>query len=234
MKLAIMQPYLFPYIGYFQLLNAVDRFVIYDDVSFIKQGWINRNKILINGKEHLFTVHLKHASSFEIIKNTLINERLYFKWRDKFLKTLQFNYQKAPYFKNVYFIIEEVLSSESEYISRLAVNSLKAISNYLGIESFIVESSTTYQNSHLYGQERIIDICKKEKAIMYLNLHGGINLYSRNYFNNQQLTLSFITSLYSEYRQFENKFVPWLSIIDVLMFNSTEQTHKMLKNYKLS
>jgi hypothetical protein len=220
--------------GYFQLLNAVDCFVIYDDVSFIKQGWINRNKILIDGKEHLFTIPLKHVSSFETIKNTLINERLYCKWREKFLRTLKFNYKKAPYFKNAYSIIEEVFSSESEYISRLAVNSLKAVSNYLGIKSCIVESSTQYQNSHLCGQERIIDICKKEKAKMYLNLIGGVRLYSRSDFDKQHLTLSFIASPYLGYRQFENKFVSGLSIIDVLMFNSPGKTNEMLEDYQLS
>src|SRR4051794_27590130 len=159
MKLAIMQPYLFPYIGYFQLISAVDRFVIYDDVNFIKQGWINRNKILIGGKEYLFTVRLKHVSSFNPIKNTFIDDQFYCGWKEKFLKSLMFNYKNAPQFKYIYSLVEEVLSSESRYISVLAVNSLKIISDYLGIKSSFIETSAQYQNSHLSGQERIIDIC---------------------------------------------------------------------------
>jgi hypothetical protein len=233
MKLAIMQPYLFPYIGYFQLISAVDRFVIYDDVNFIKQGWINRNKILINSKEYLFTVHLKHSSSFDTIKNTQIDDKSYFKWAEKFLKALAFNYKNAPYFKKIYTLVEEVFLSESKHISLLATNSLKAIANYLCIKSDFVDTSSVYQNSNLSGQERILDICKKEKATVYINLKGGIPLYLKHDFQKQNIKLCFIVSPYIEYKQFQNKFIPSLSIIDILMFNSRDQTRKLLENYQL-
>ncbi|MDR6194877.1 WbqC family protein [Siphonobacter sp. SORGH_AS_0500] len=100
MTLAIMQPYLFPYIGYFQLLNAVDKFVIYDDVAFINRGWINRNSILNNGKAQLFTVPLKEASQNKLIHEISIDTDQ--KWRDKLLKTIQQNYKKAPHFAAVF------------------------------------------------------------------------------------------------------------------------------------
>jgi hypothetical protein len=233
MKLAIMQPYLFPYLGYFQLIAAVDRFVVYDDVSFIKQGWINRNKILVKGKEFLFAVPIKHISSFVFIKDTIMDRELYSKWRGKFLKSLTLSYSHAPYYQKACTIVEEVLWSESEYIMQLARNSLKIILSYLEIRTSFVDSSTIYHNSHLTGQERIIDICKKEGATEYVNLKGGMKLYSKCDFQKKSIILSFITSLYSEYKQFENKFVPSLSIIDILMFNSLDRIHELLENYEL-
>lgn len=89
MKIAIMQPYIFPYIGYFQLINAVDKFIIYDDVNYIKQGWINRNKILLNNEDYLFTFPLKNASSYKKINEIELSENLYSKWKIKFFKTLE-------------------------------------------------------------------------------------------------------------------------------------------------
>ncbi|HEY6976875.1 MAG TPA: WbqC family protein, partial [Chitinophagaceae bacterium] len=169
MKIAIMQPYFFPYIGYFQLINSVDRFVIYDDVNFIKQGWINRNKILLNNKEYTFTVQLKDASSFRLIKDTQIHEEFYQRWKIKFMKSIEVNYKSAPFFKPVNRILQNVLDSESKYISKLATNSLKAVSNYIGIKTFFIDTSSFYENSHLSGQERILDICKKEQASHYIN-----------------------------------------------------------------
>ena len=139
MTIAIMQPYLFPYIGYFQLLHAVDRFVAYDDVTFIKQGWINRNNILLNGAPHLFTVPLANASSNALISDTEISQRV--AWQPKLLKTLQQAYRKAPAFAQVYPLIENVISGEQANMSKLAVNALKIISGYLGLTTEIIESS---------------------------------------------------------------------------------------------
>ena len=84
MKLAIMQPYIFPYLGYFQLLNSVDHFVFYDDVNFIKGGWVNRNQLLINNQNKFFTVPLKKIISFTPINEVEIHKKLYPNWRSKF------------------------------------------------------------------------------------------------------------------------------------------------------
>ena len=102
MKLAIMQPYLFPYIGYYQLINSVDKFIIYDDVNFIKQGWLNRNSILVNGKRNLFTVPLENQSSFTKINETLINQKFYPIWKKKFSRQLNKIITK-PHFLKMYF-----------------------------------------------------------------------------------------------------------------------------------
>jgi hypothetical protein len=233
MKLAIMQPYLFPYIGYFQLLNAVDTFVVYDDVNFIKQGWINRNSILVNGQPHLFTLPVQDASSFNKISQTQINRKIYRHWHPKFLRTIEQSYAKAPFFKNVFPIIKEILQDEDDEISPMIQKSLLLISAYLGIQTRIVPSSGIYDNRHLTGQERVIDICIKEKASDYINLIGGRELYSAAAFKERDVRLHFIKTKPIHYPQGRQEFIPWLSILDVMMFNPPEQIWLMLTEYEL-
>lgn len=233
MKVAVMQPYLFPYIGYFQMIKAVDKFVFYDDVNFIKQGWINRNRILLNNKDFMFTVPLQKANSFSLIKDTLINDKLYDGWNIKFQQTLTQNYKKAPYFEEVINIIHSILEKEHKSISDLAIESVSAISNYLQLNTEFILSSETYDNKELDRLERLISICKTEKATEYINAVGGQELYSKEDFKNHGIELHFIKSQPIEYTQFKNEFVPWLSIIDVLMFNSVEEINEMLDKFEL-
>lgn len=233
MKIAVMQPYLFPYIGYFQLINAVDKFVFYDDVNFIKQGWINRNKILVSGKDFLFTIPLVNATSFSLIKDTRINEKLYESWKVKFLQTILQSYKKAPYFKNVYNLIDTILSEPYITISEFAIGCVRTISIYLGITTEFITSSESYKNQELDRQERLFDICKSENANSYINALGGQDLYTKEDFSQKEITLNFIKALPVEYKQFKNEFIPSLSIIDVLMFNSIEEIEAMINNYEL-
>lgn len=233
MKLAIMQPYLFPYIGYFQLINAVDKFVIYDDVNFIKQGWINRNNILVQGKALLFTVPLENASSFTKINEVQLHQKLYENWKVKFLRTIEQSYKKAPFFEPVYNLIKQVFESENECITNLATNSLIAVCNYIGIQTEIVKTSSGYNNSVLSGRDRVIDICNQEKAHHYINPIGGMELYDKEYFKEKGFLLNFIKSKPVSYQQFNNDFVPWLSIIDVLMFNAVDDILEMVTKYEL-
>src|SRR5437762_8853457 len=140
-----MQPYFFPYIGYFQLIHAVDRFVVYDDVAFIKQGWINRNRVLINGAPSFFSVPIRHASSFAPIHDTRIDDdRQHAHWVEKLLRTLDNAYRRAPEFSRVFPLIEQVLGCRTMKIVDLAVASLKAVAAFLDIRTTIVDSSTTY------------------------------------------------------------------------------------------
>ncbi len=233
MRIAVMQPYLFPYIGYFQMIHAVDKFVFYDDVNFIKQGWINRNRILLNNKDFLFTIPLHKANSFTYIKDTAINQKLYENWKSKFLLTVAQNYKKAPYFTEVHALIEKVLGGNFESISQLVIESVIATSRYLEINTTFFVSSERYQNKDLERQERLIDICKKENATHYINALGGKDLYSKEDFKKKNIDLKFIQSQPIVYKQFSDDFVPWLSIIDVLMFNSIEETKAMLDKYEL-
>ena len=229
-----MQPYLFPYIGYFQLVAAVNKFVIYDDVNFIKGGWINRNNILINKKSNLFTVPLNKASSNTLINETTINLKFYNIWKVKFLRSIEQSYKKSPYFTDVYNLIENVLEiNENDLISELAVNSIKNVCDYLQLDTEICETSENYNNKIKSGQERVLDICGIEKASHYINPIGGIELYSKNTFKENGIVLNFIKSKPIIYSQFDNDFSPWLSIIDVLMFNSISEVSTMVNQYEL-
>ena len=231
MKLGIMQPYIFPYIGYFQLINAVDKFVIYDDVNFINKGWINRNRILNNGKDSLFTIPLKEASQNKLINEIDVNWDS--AWKSKFIKTLEQCYKKAPFYLEILPIIEQTLNVDNEPVSKVIEHNLKLICDYLGIKTEIVSSSAIYQNTHLKAQERILDICSQEKANQYINPIGGLELYDKDFFEAKNLKLNFIKSNAIEYTQFKNEFVPWLSMVDVLMFNSKEKIKEFLDNYEL-
>jgi hypothetical protein len=230
MKLAIMQPYLLPYIGYFQLIKAVDRFVVYDDVNFINKGWINRNNILVSGKAHLFTVPLTNASQNKLIHEVEISNE---PWQKKLLRTFQQSYQKAPFYPTVFPILESIINYKTQNISELAVFSITEITRYLGIETQIIVSSKIYVNEYLKSQERILDICKKEGATTYINPIGGKELYNKELFKDSGIDLFFIKSQAIEYPQFQNNFIPWLSIVDVLMHNSPSSTHKFLDSYEL-
>lgn len=233
MTIAIMQPYLFPYIGYFQMIQTVDKFVFYDDVNFIKQGWINRNNILLNEKAFRFTVPLEKASSFTPINETQINKKQIEKWKDKFLQTLSQGYKKAPFYKEAIQPIEAVLNQQYDTISELAIESCRMVSEYLGLETEFIIASEAYDNKELKRGERIKAICKKENASHYINAPGGMDLYDKDDFLKDNIQLNFIKSKPISYEQFNNDFVPWLSIIDVLMFNSVAEVNEMLDKYEL-
>lgn len=226
-----MQPYFFPYIGYFQLINAVDKFVIYDDVNYINKGWINRNNLLINGESSLFTIPLNNASQNRKINEIALAENI--SWKSKFLKKIAFSYAKAPFFKTVFSLVEQIILSEIGHISILNTESLKKICIYLDIHTQFIESSIVYGNAVLKGQDRILDICKLEKATHYYNPIGGVELYDRGLFMQNEIEASFMQSKQIEYQQFGHSFIPWLSIIDVLMFNSGEEVRDMLNKYHL-
>jgi WbqC-like protein family len=233
MTIGIMQPYIFPYIGYFQLISAVDKFVLYDDVMFIKQGWINRNRILLNGEPHVFTVPLKNASSFTAIAQTGINQQLYPGWKTKFFKTLSQAYAKAPQYTRVIELLEEVFYGPWQTIGELASGSVTATCRYLGITTPFVPTAIHYGNSDLKAEERVIDICRREGASVYINAAGGKELYSEDHFSRAGLGLRFIKSGSIVYPQFSATFVPWLSIIDVLMFNTPEDALRLINQYEL-
>ncbi|MEY4539610.1 MAG: hypothetical protein RLZZ306_1367 [Bacteroidota bacterium] len=231
MKIGIMQPYIFPYIGYFQLINSVDKFVIYDDVNFINKGWINRNRILNNGKDSLFSIPLKEASQNKLINEIEVNWDI--AWKSKFLKTLEQCYKKAPFYQETLSIIEQTLNIDNEPISKVVEQNLRLICEYLDIKTEIISSSAIYKNINLKAQERILDICLQEKATQYINPIGGLELYDKDFFEAKNIKMNFIKSNSIEYKQYKNKFVPWLSMIDVLMFNSKEEIKEFLDNYEL-
>jgi hypothetical protein len=231
MKLAIMQPYIFPYIGYFQLIQAVDKFVIFDDVNYINKGWINRNRILVNNQDFMLTIPLKGASQNKLISDIEIADDI--KLRQNFLRTIEINYKKAPCFDQVFSIICQIVNLDLKKITEIIHESIVVLNKYLQIDTEIIKSSTKYNNSYLKGQNRIIDICKQEGASDYINPIGGVELYSKQYFEAQNIQLHFIKSKPVIYQQFSLNFIPWLSIIDVLMFNSQERVKYLINEYEL-
>jgi hypothetical protein len=231
-KLAVMQPYLFPYIGYYQLMHAVDRFVVADDLTFIKQGWINRNRLLINGVPTYFTVPLKRHAATALIKDVEIDDQGK-RWRTTLLKTVENFYRRAPSFDDVYPLVERVFRGPFTTIADMARASLREVCDHLGVQATIVESSSVYGNAQLKGQDRVIDTCRVERAGDYVNAIGGQALYSREAFLAEGIRLRFVRTGAIEYPQFKPPFVPSLSVIDLLMFNSLDAARELLNRYEL-
>jgi hypothetical protein len=230
MKLAIMQPYIFPYIGYFQLINAADKFVLYNNIQFTKKGWINRNRILFNGKDEYITLPLKKDSDFLNVDERKLAET--FKTdRIKLLRRIKEAYRKAPELNTVYPLLEAVLNNEEENLFSFIFNSIQQVCKYLDIKTEFIISSTISIDHQLKSQDKVIAICSALGAVNYINPIGGIELYSKEIFQQNNIGLNFIKSNPVEYRQFENEFVPWLSIIDVLMFNSKQQVQQYLQSF---
>lgn len=223
-----MQPYFLPYIGYFQLIQLVDIYVVADDLNFIKNSYIKKNSILDNGAPALISLELIGAS-----QNKLINEIDVGNNTDKLLTAIQRRYAKAPYFKDVFPLLQTILSSKEKNLARFLGYSLMKISSYLGMQTKILYSSEIEKNNDLKFDARIIDICKRVGADYYINAIGGQALYDKEEFAEEGIKLNFIDTNDIVYEQFGKAFVPNLSIIDVLMFNSKDEIKTMLDAYKL-
>ncbi|MFW6225253.1 MAG: WbqC family protein [Bacteroidota bacterium] len=229
MRLAIMQPYFFPYIGYFQLISAVNKFVFYDDVNFIKNGWINRNRIVINGSPNYFTVNLNDASPNKLIKDIEFSFN-----KSKLIKKIETTYKKAPFYQNIEPLILDVLSLETQSISDLAIYSVRKVCTYLQISiSFEISSINYSQTKGLTRTERLKKICTLNDANEYINPYGGRVLYKKKEFLEKNINLLFLKSNLREYKQFAKEFIPGMSIIDIMMFNSPERINEMLNDYEL-
>ncbi len=232
MRLAIMQPYFLPYVGYFQLMSAVDKFVILDDVNYINRGWVNRNRLLLNGTAHMFTVPLRNASQNRLICDIeLVDGQI---WREKMIRTLRQAYGKTPSFPHIFGLFEQIINHPCLHLDEFLVNSLHKIATCLSLRVEIVNSSRIYGNTHLKGQERILDICRQEHAEIYINLIGGKDLYDAARFSEQGTRLSFLQPRPVNYPQGKGEFVPWLSILDVLMCNAPDTMSRLLLEYDLT
>ncbi|MBB1290171.1 WbqC family protein [Pseudoalteromonas sp. SR43-6] len=228
MNFAVMQPYLFPYLGYYQLVNAVDAFIFYDDVTYIKNGYINRNNILVNGQAQRFTVPVPGASSNILIKELNFDANV-----KKTLKTISQSYAKSPYFNDVYPIIEKILTSTERQVHTLCANSIISVFSYLGINKQFKFSSELEYNRDLPAADKLIAMAGLLNGKHYINSPGGKDLYSKEYFSNKGVNLSFIEMQSVIYEQGKSEFVPYLSMIDVLMWNSKEQVKKLLTKSRL-
>ena len=227
-----MQPYFMPYIGYFQLISSVDEFIIYDNIQYTKKGWINRNRISVNGKDQLITAPLKKDSDYLDIEKRELSKSWDYD-RIKILNTIKNGYKKSSNFEEAYSIIELCLLNDKINLFEFIYNSIEIINNYLDIDTRIIISSSIDIDHSLRSQDKVIAICKSRGATEYINSIGGIDLYKKEDFKCNGIELNFIKSNSIEYIQFNNGFIPWLSIIDVMMFNKKEIIKEYLKEYTL-
>lgn len=229
MKIGIMQPYFFPYLGYWQLMGSVDTFVILDDVNYIKRGYINKNFILINGESHMFNISLVKPSQNKLISETYLSfpteERI------DLLKTFEMAYHKAPYFDDVFRVLECAINYPENNLVSFLKNSIILTRDYLGMNTNITLSSNIEKDNSKKGQDRIIEINQNLGADIYINAIGGMDIYNKNIFKKNGIDLYFLKMRFCEYKQFNNTFIPNLSIIDVMMFNSRDKISQMLMEY---
>ena len=229
MKLGIMQPYFLPYIGYFQLISATDSFVIYDNIKYTKQSWINRNRILINGKYEYITLPLRNDSDHLYISQRYLSNS-FSRDKQKLLRKVNNNYQNAPFFLNVYELLNEILEFRDNNLFRFIFNSLILVCKYLEINSNFIVSSTLPIDHTLKAENKVLAICKQIQADCYINPIGGIKLYSKERFSDNNIDLFFLNPKPVNYLQNNTEFVPNLSILDVMMFNSKDRIKFLLKN----
>ncbi|MBI5482374.1 MAG: WbqC family protein [Deltaproteobacteria bacterium] len=231
MRLAIMQPYFLPYIGYFQLIGAVNEFITYDNIKYTKKGWINRNRMLRNGQDVMFTVPLTGASDhLTIVERELAAEFD----RAKLLSQFRGAYLRAPFFESTFPLIERVVNHPDNNLFRFLHNSIMEVCAHLGLKTKITVSSTVPIDPGLKNQDMVLAYCKAAGAETYVNAIGGVELYSKDVFREQGIELRFLKSRPFEYAQLGAPFVPWLSILDVLMFNPIEAVQSCIaSNYEL-
>ena len=231
MKIGIMHPYFFPYLGYWQLMNAVDRYVIYDDVNYIKGGRVNRNTILTNGEAHNINLPLigaspnKHINEVQVNNNPLLQQKL--------IKTLEMCYKKAPYYNDIISLLSEIMSQETDNLAEYLIFQIKKIADYLKMSTEFIISSKMDKDSSLKAHDKVIHICKLLGASEYYNSITGVPLYEphRDMFEAAGIELCFPKMREVSYKQYKNDFVPNLSIIDVMMFNSREECIRLLSEF---
>lgn len=223
-----MQPYFFPYIGYFQLIGAVDLFIVYDNIKYTKKGWINRNRMLQEGKDVIFSLPLKSDSDYLDVRERMLSDDFD---RDKLLNRFRGAYARAPHFAETFPIIEFAVRHPDTNLFRFLHHALICTCRHLGLQTPIRVSSSIDIDHSLKGQDKVIALSRAVQATTYVNAIGGLQLYDREAFRQQGLCLKFIRPGSFEYRQFGGTHVPWLSIIDVLMFNPIDVIHAAVSNH---
>jgi hypothetical protein len=231
-KIAIMQPYFLPYIGYWQLIRSVDEFVVYDNIEFTKKGWFNRNRILDGDHDRLFTIPIKKDSDYLSVGDRYLSDDSQNEI-ERILRIVQMTYRKAPYYAIAYPVIEACFRGADKNLFSYIYNSIQIICDYLDIGTKITVSSAVAIDHTLKAEYKVLAICKATEADVYINSIGGVELYNKEEFKSNSVDLHFIKSKNIEYKQFGNPFVPWLSIIDVIMFNDKEAVERMLGEYEL-
>jgi hypothetical protein len=201
-------------------------------VNYIKNGWINRNRLLLSGTVGYFTAPLSLASPFQKIRDVKLNPSD--RWRGKLLKSIRQSYGKAPHFVPAFDLVTSVIMTQTDSISEMAKDSVTKVMAYLGLPTAFIASSALYENDHLSGPERVLNICRQTGAHTYINLPGGRALYDPAVFAGQNIALSFLDPELPPYRHASEGFTPGLSILDLLMWNDLPTARAMVTGGKLS
>jgi hypothetical protein len=232
MKFAVMQPYFLPYIGYFQLMDAVDKFIIYDNIEFTKKGWINRNRILVNSEPQYFTVNLEKASDYAMVNERHVSP-VFEKERRKVLVKIEANYRKAPFYEETYRLVKECFECEEKNLFDFIFFSIQKVAGHLGIDTELVVSSTLSIDHALKNKYKLWALGEHLGIRDYINPVGGMELYRKDEFLKHGMNLSFHRANLSEYPQVgSEEFCPALSVIDVLMNLGREGTREQLSDCK--
>jgi len=231
MKVAIMQPYFFPYIGYFQLIAAVDLFVVYDNIKYTKKGWINRNRMLENGSDAMFSLPLRNGSdALDVRDRSLAVDFV----PEKVLSRFEGAYRRAPFFAQTRHLLESALRHPDNNLFAFLHHSLVQTCQHLGLATKIRISSSVPIDHTRTAQDKVLALCEALGATSYVNAIGGVELYSKDAFRDRGVVLDFIRPRPLEYTQFDGEFLPGLSILDVLMFNPLEDVRRWVRqNYDL-
>lgn len=232
MTTGIMQPYFLPYLGYWQLLNHVDQYIVYDNIQFSKRGWFIKNNFLMNGVAKPFSLPLKKDSDYLNVDQRMMSPERE-KAAQKILEQIKSAYAKAPYFKEVYSVLQECFLSKEDNLFEFLTNSITVIKDYLNITTNIIVSSSIEIDHDLKGKDKVLSLCKAVNTTKYVNPIGGVELYDKEEFKNEGVELGFIKMDTIEYPQFKNNFVPNLSIIDVIMFNTKEEIKTLLDKFSI-
>lgn len=229
-KIAIMQPYFLPYIGYWQLIALADEFVIYDTIQYTKKGWINRNRFLQNGSDVMFSLPLRKDSDYLDVKDRYLSETFD---REKLIRQFEGAYKKAPFFNDNFPVIEDIIRCDADNLFAYIFNGVQKICAFLEITTPIIKSSDIKSGfEDEKGQDKVINICKALNATDYINPVGGVDLYDKDDFAAKGLHLSFIKARVLDYETFNGaKALPHMSILDIMMFNDRAQVQNYLKEF---
>jgi len=229
-KIAIMQPYFLPYMGYWQLINDVDEFVLYDNIQYTKKGWINRNRFLQNGSDAMFSIALKKDSDYLKVKDRFLADAFD---REKIIRQFQGAYSKAPFYAENFSVIEKIILFSDNNLFNYIENSVSEICTLLNIKTPIIKSSNIESgHANVSGQDKVINICHAQNATHYINPIGGVDLYDKNYFLDRDIVLSFIKSQAIDYDCFGVNSIPYMSILDIIMFHSRDDIIELLKKFE--
>ena len=227
-----MQPYFVPYLGYFQLLSAVDLFVIHDDVEYSKGGWVNRNRILLAGEPRFLTVALERQSDYARISDRRISTDYDCK---KSVRQLEAAYGRAPYWAEIRTELPSIVCPPTRSLVEFNMAGLTRLRDMLGLTTPIALASEILPNADALGQRKVIDVCRTVGASEYLNAIGGMKLYSGDAFREADIKLEFLRSRLSRYPQGDNQdFVPALSVLDTLAWTGPNGARDLvLSDYEI-